>query len=347
MPRTCIRPSTREDAPALATLMSEVGLRPNLEPAHLEWKYWRPRADWPGPRSFVMTRGEEILAHAAVIPGACLFGAQAHRARMLHLIDWAARPTATGAGVSLLKHVGQGTDALLAIGGSRQTLQLLPHLGFCSVGSATCYVRPLHPARILTPSGHPASTLLPRFARSVLWALQAPSGYAEGWNVRQVEPRELSHLASVLPTPGPDVMVLERSEELFRYALACPVTPMDLYLVEQAGKPRGYFLLSFAFRQARLADCWMDSEDPGDWHVLIQCAVRQAKRHPRAAELAAWASDAEFSERLRECGFHARDDLPVQIHAPRNPDLTSHTLRVQMLDNDAAYRHQGRNELWA
>jgi hypothetical protein len=297
-----------------------------------------------------MTRGEEILAHAAVVPGACLFGtdrSRGQRARMLHVIDWAARPTATGAGVSLLKHVGQGADALLAIGGSQQTLQLLPHLGFCSVGSATCYVRPLHPARILTPSAHPASTLLPRFARSVLWSLQAPSGNPDGWTVRRVDSSELSRLASVLPAPWPDVMVLERSEALFRYALACPVAPMDLYLVEQSGKPRGYFLLSFAFRQARLADCWMDSADPADWYVLIQCAVRQAKRHPRAAELAAWASDAELSERLQECGFHARDELPVQIHAPRTPDLTSYTLRVQMLDNDAAYRHRGRNELWA
>jgi hypothetical protein len=245
-----------------------------------------------------------------------------------------------------MKYIGQSTDALLAIGGSEQTLKLLPHLGFHSSGAATCYVRPLHPARILTPSAHPAATLLPRFARSMLWALQAPSGETNGWGVRPVECSALSSVSAVLPVPSPGTVVLERSEELFRYALACPVSPMALYALERAGHTRGYFLLAFAFRQARLADCWIDSEDPADWRALLQCAVLQAKRHPHAAELAAWGSDAALSERLRECGFHARGDLPVQILAPRNPELTAGTLRVQMLDNDAAYRHGGRNELW-
>jgi hypothetical protein len=263
------------------------------------------------------------------------------------MIDWAARPTATGAGVSLMKYLGQSTEALLAIGGSAQTRQLLPHLGFCSIGLATCYVRPLHPARVLTPSVHPVSMLLPRFVRSVLWTLGAPSGNTDGWNVRRLDPGELSRLEAVLPIPRSDMGVFERSQELFRYALACPIALMSLYTVERSGVPRGYFVLAFVFRQARLVDCWVDSEDSADWYAMLQCAVLQAKQHPRAAELAVWASDPAFSERLRLCGFHARGEMPVQICAPRNPELTSHTLRVQMLENDAAYRHGGRNELWA
>ena len=79
--------------------MSEAGLQPNSEPAHLEWKYWRERTDWPGPRSFVMARGDEILAHAAIIPGACLSSAQ--RVRTIQVIDWAARWNATSAGCAL------------------------------------------------------------------------------------------------------------------------------------------------------------------------------------------------------------------------------------------------------
>jgi hypothetical protein len=350
MARSFVRPTTPADAPALTTLMAEAGLKPNSEPAHLDWKYWHVRADWPGPRSFVMTRGDEILAHAAVTPGACLCGAQSasvRRVRTLHMIDWAARPTATGAGVSLMKYLGQGTEALLAIGGSAQTLQLLPHLGFSSVGMATCYVRPLHPARVLTPSAHPVSKLFPRFARSVLWTLRAPSTSTSGWDVQRLESGELSRVTPVLPIPRSDMGVFERSAELFRYALACPIALMSFYTVGRSGKPRGYFVLAFVFRQARLVDCWMDSEDPADWSAMLQCAVMQAKQHPRAAELAVWASDPSFAERLRECGFHARGELPVQIYAPRNPELTSHPLRVQMLENDAAYRHSGRNELWA
>jgi len=331
--------------------MAEAGLRPNSEPAQLDWKYWRERTDWPGPRSFVMTRGEEILAHAATVPGACLAQSPAsgtQRIRTVHVVDWAARPSATGAGVSLLKYIGQSTDALVAVGGSAQTLQLLPHLGFRSLGVATRYVRPVHPVRILTPSVHPLSRLLPRLARSVVWKLQVPADDAvEGWEVRRLESSELARLRSVLPAPTRDLMVFERSEALLRYALDCPVAAMELYMLERCAVPRGYFLLAFVLRQARLADFWMDSEDPEDWRALIRCAALQARQHRLTAELVAFGSDAAVAERLRSCGFHARDDLPVQALAPRHPQLLAGRLRVQMLDSDAAYRHGGRPEFWA
>jgi hypothetical protein len=331
--------------------MVEAGLRlPNSEPAQLNWKYWQERPDWPGTRSYVMTRGDEILAHAAVVPGACLLGeglAGAQRVRALHIIDWAARPTAVGAGASLMKHLGQSTDVLLAIGGSAETLRLLPHLGFRPAGTAMCYVRPLRPVRILTPSVHPISRLLPRFARSVLWTLVAPSEGAEGWNVHRIDAGELSRVSSLLPVPMGNMPVLERSEELFRYTLACPIAPMELYAIERGGQALGYFLLSFALRQARLVDCWLSSRDPVDWRALILCAVCQAKQHSDSAELVAWASDTTFSARLHECGFHLRGAHAVQILAPRTPQLTASGLRVQMLDNDAAYRHGNRNEFWA
>jgi hypothetical protein len=330
--------------------MAEAGLRPNSEPSHLEWKYWRERPDWPGARSFVMARGEEILAHAAFIPGARLQapGSSALRVRTRHLIDWAARPTATGAGVSLMKYIGQGTDALLAIGGSAQTLQLLPHLGFRAAGMTTCFVRPLHPLRILTRSQYPVVKLLPRLARSAYWKMRAPSGGRNGWCSRHIESGDLSSLEPVLPAPRSDLSVFERGVGLFHYALACPIASMKLYALEQGGRLRGYFLLAFAQRQARLADCWVDSEDPKDWRAMIQCAVVRAAEHPRAAELAAWASDARFSQQLLACGFHERDALPVQIHGTRNPELPESALRVQMLDNDAAYRHHpGYNEFLA
>jgi hypothetical protein len=351
MARSVIRAATPADIPALYALLKEAGLRvPHTEPEELEWKYWWERPDWPGPRSFVMTRGEELLAHAAVIPGACLTGlstANSRRIRTLHLIDWAARPSATGAGVSLLKYLGQSTDALLSIGGSVQTLQLLPHLGFQRSGTARCFVRPLHPLSILTPSVHPLSRLAPRLARSTWWKFRAPSGGTDGWDLRRVEPRDLMQVTSVLPAPVRDVAVFERSEELFRYMLACPIAPVALYVISREGQARGYFLLSHARLQARLADYWMDSEDPADWRALIQCAVREALKHSRAAELAVWASDSECAERLRECGFHMRGELAVQTLAPRHPELAARTLRVQMLDNDAMYLHGQRNAFWS
>jgi hypothetical protein len=326
--------------------MAEVGLLPNFRPADLRWKYWQERVNWwPGPRSFVLTRDNEILAHAAVVPGTYFWNER--RVRTVHVVDWVARPTAVGAGVSLMKFLGQAGDALLAIGGSAQTLRLLPHLGFRIRGSATGYVRTLHPTAVLAPSVHPTWRVPPRFLRSVWWNLRAPRGGTDGWHVSRVKADELSRVAPILPRPMTGMAVLERSEELFRYSLDCPIAAMSLFTMEREGRARGYFLLTLALRQARLADCWMDSSDPADWRALIQCAVREARRYSRAAELAVWASDPMLSRCLRECGFHARNEVPVQLLGPRDPALLPPALRVQMLDNDAAYWHLGRNEFWA
>jgi hypothetical protein len=331
--------------PAVAELMEAAGLRPNSLPADLQWKYWQERIDCPGSRSFVMVRDGDILAHAGVVPGRYQHDGRVVRTR--HVIDWAARSNAAGAGVSLMKYLGQDTDVLLAIGGSAQTLQLLPHLGYRQFGSVTGFVRPLHPLRLLGRSVHPAWKVPPRVLRSALWRLQAPRAELEGWKASRVTADDLTRLAPLLPMSPVGFAVLERSPDLFRYMLDCPIADMRLFVIEQAGQARGYFLLAFAMRQARLADCWIASQDPADWRALIQLAACEASRHPAAAELAAWGSDSLFSQCLRECGFRERSEFPVQMLASHDRSVLPARLRVQMIDNDAAYRHTGRAEFWA
>jgi len=340
-----IRAAMPADGPALLELMSQAGLRPNAAPEHLEWKYWQARPDYSGPRSFVMTQGSQILAHAAVIPGVCQAGGES--IRTLHLIDWAARPGAMGSGVALLKHLGRSCDALFGIGGSLDTLRLLPHLGFQRWGDATGYVRPLHPLRIVNGAPYRLRTLVPRVARGFWWSMRAPAIRVDGWKVRRIAATETAVVAGVLPTPAKGLALFERRADIFKYFLDCTVAPMQLHVLERDARVRGYFVLSYAFRQVRLADCWIDSDDPAHWRTLIQCAVLEAKRNSQAAELAAWGSDPDMSRYLVECGFHGRGAVPIHVAAPRHPLLHQTTLRVQMLDNDAAYRHSGHSELWA
>jgi hypothetical protein len=343
--RDGVRPSTPADAPAIVELLLEAGLRPNREPRELHWKYWQERADWPGSRSFVLTKGGEILAHAAIIPGTLVQGAR--RVRIIHMIDWAARRTAPVAGVSLMKYVGRLTDVLLAVGGSMQTLQILPHIGFRPCGTVTGYVRALHPLRILRRGSNPSWRLPLRLARSAFWALTAPSDDGKDWQARRLLRNETGRVACVLPTRMGDAGVLERSEELFAYILTCPIMPMELYALENNGDMRGYFLLALAPGQVRIADCWVDSEDPADWRALIQCAVGRAKQNRDAAELVIWASDPVLSRGLEECGFHPRKVHTVQLLTARDFTIPAATFRVQMLDSDAAFHHPGHAVLWA
>ncbi len=156
--RTNIRPSVPADAPAIVALLAAAGLKPNVEPEALDWKYWQEREDWAGARSYVATRGAQILAHAAVVPGSCAMDSR--RVTVLHLIDWASRADATGVGVSLMKHLGRLADALLAVAGSGQTLRILPHIGLptvrdgrgiCSRAPSAAFPRRIRRSSVETP----------------------------------------------------------------------------------------------------------------------------------------------------------------------------------------------------
>jgi hypothetical protein len=319
-------------------------LRSNSEPEHLHWKYWQERPGWTGSRSYVLTDGKEVLAHGAVIPATRLSGNGP--LRMAHMIDWAARRTEVGAGVALMKHVGRLTEALYAIGGSEDTVRILPQIGFRTCASVSGYVRPLSPRNLWREARGAGVRIGPRMARSALWILTAPRPSLKGWSARPVGAGEIDRIAPVLPRPRRDLAVIERGEALFRYMLACPIVPMALFALEYAGRVRGYFLLAFAPGQTRLADAWVDSDEAADWRALVGCALREARRRGGAAELAAWASEPLLVQALTGNGFHRRFSLPVMLRAGAQAS-SDQVPRMQMLDNDALYLCEGRGELWA
>jgi hypothetical protein len=338
-----IRPSTPEDAAAIVSLLTGVGLRPNVDAPHLYWKYWRPRADRPGPRSFVLSDDNEVLAHGANIHSTCIW--EGRRLSTVHVIDWAARAGEIGAGVALMKHIGQ-SSTLLAIGGSAQTLRILPYIGFRSAGTVTGYVRTLHPLRLLRSGGDAPWRRLPRLARGVAATFPRLRSPDSDWQAQHVAASDLRSIAAVLPMPARGMASMERSLDEFSYSLDCPIAPMQLYAIKKTDRTKGYFMLAYAPGQVRIADCWIDSQDPADWRTMIRLATEQSRRDPNAAEVVAWANDPLLAQALLTCGFRARHQTVVQLRPASGAALPGAPLRVQMLDNDAAYLHEGRNEFW-
>jgi hypothetical protein len=338
-----IRPSTPADAESIGELLTQVGLHSNLEPQQLHWRFWLPRGDWPGPRSYVMTEDAEVIAHAALVPGTWLCGSR--RVRLIHLIDWAARRG--GAGGILLRYIAQQADALLAVGGSAATLRIIPSLGFRPTGAIRGYVRTLHPLRLLRGRGRERVRGLYRVARAALRSLGAPGGPPSGWRARRLSGGALAEICPVLPSAAPGMGVAERSVALFAYALECPAAPMALYLAEHGGRARGYFLIASVPGQVRIADCWAASDTAEEWRALLGCAVAQAAADPQAAEIVGWANDALTAGALEACGFRARHSTPTQLRAAAGTALPAESLRIQMLDSDAAYLHEGRREFWS
>lgn len=340
-----VRPSTPDDGPAIVALMKEAGLEPHCDPQHLNWKYWQTREDWHGPRSFVLIDGQTLLAHVALMPGTLRWGQSG--SRVIHMIDWAARRDAVGAGVVLMNHVGRQADLLLSIGGSDMTRRIMPLIGYRLCGEVTGYVRPLSPVRLLGRSRGPRWRLGPRLARSAAWALAAPSPDPGPCLTHPIGAKDVEQLSAVLPIAGLSLAVLDRSSAQFRYALSCPIAPFELHAIEQRRHVSGYFALSYVPGQARLADLWMDSSDPADWRVLVHSAVREARAKGGLAEITAWANDPGLSGVLKGCGFHPRFTMPIYLRASTAGIVPKQTLRVQMLDSDAFYLYSSQDELWA
>lgn len=340
-----VRPSTPEDGPDIVALMRSAGLEPHSDPQHLHWKYWQERADWPGARSFVLADGRQLLAHVAVVPGAFRCGGT--RARVIHMVDWAARRDAAGAGIRLARHLNRMTDFVLATGGSRDTLKILPLMGYARCGSISGYARTLSPLAILSRPVPSRTKLIPRMARSLLWSLAAPKPDTAGWRVRRIGIEEVEQVCAALPAQVAGRAIFERNPALLRHALDCPIVPIELHALEKGGQIGGYFLLSYAPGQARIADMWTVSQEPADWRALIHAAVGQAAGKRGLAELIVWSSDRSLSQALEDCGFHERMTLPLLLKAASGEALPRDIMRVQMLDSDAFYLYFGGNELWA
>jgi Acetyltransferase (GNAT) domain len=344
------RPSTAADEPAIAALLRE-SLRltpdhPMAEPTHLRWKYWEPHADWAGSRSYVYLQDGQIVAHGAVIPNVCLWRKQ--RVRALHIIDWAAKPGSSGSGVALMKQIGKLTDMMLAVGGSELTQKILPMVGFKECGTTVKrYARPLRPLLRLVDPEYRSWRLGPQIMRGVFWTLTAPSRREAEWSAHRILADHVGTASIIWPQPIIGTTVFERSNASMSHLLRCPATPMELYSVHRYGRHRGYFLLAFAPAQARIVDCWIDSDEQAEWSAMVQLAVRQAKVHAHVAEVVSMCSDAVLGAALLECGFHVRHAAPMWLRAVSGIARPDVSIRFLMADADDGFLHNGRSSLWA
>jgi hypothetical protein len=116
-----------------------------LDPAFLNWKFFREHPAWRGPRSYVIQQEGAVVAHGCVWPSA--FHRPSGKVTSCHVLDWAASPQAAGAGVSIYRELIRTGDTAIAIGGSEQARRLLPKLGFQPYGEMRYFARVVRPLR--------------------------------------------------------------------------------------------------------------------------------------------------------------------------------------------------------
>lgn len=335
-----IVPTTAAEQTAIAGFLVECfhlrGDADFVEPALLQWKYYRPRPDWDGARSYVLKQDSGIMAHGCVVPS--LFRAGSREVRGIRVIDWAGHRRFPGAGVLMMRKFNEWSDIVMAVGGSQDTLRVLPKIGFAHRGDSAVYARVIRPWRQFRTDPFPRRWKAPpRLARSILWAaLSRTAPAAQGWSLVEV-PRFDNSVEPVLEYMPPEATQPVRSPELLNYMLECPTAAVRGFLLQENAAIRGYCLISRLSGQARIAELRLASNDPAVWRTGYALATRAAIADPMTCEILAVAAVSIAAEALRANGFRFRRNDPIFIRDPRGSLKDMPPLNINMLEGDEAY----------
>ena len=303
MPSVC-RPTTAADEERLIDFLIRVFAAdpeaPFLAPSLLRWKYWEPRADWPGPRSFVLERDGRIAAHAGIWPVTVKTGAKSERG--VHMIDWASDPQAPGSGVALLQRLTKSYDFVYAVGGSDMTQSILPKFGFRNVAEALTWARPIRPWRQMLQHQSKDWRLPLRLARNIWWSAAPPRVIEPGWAAVEPDAGGAEGLA---------VLASERDESFFRYLRQCPAARCLTFDIVNKGRKAGFFALSVLREQTRLAGVWLERPSSENWRTAFHLAQGAALKYTGTSELVARCATQASAAAAGQAGMRLRARTPV------------------------------------
>lgn len=290
---------------------------PSLQPNLIRWKYYDPRPDWAGSRSYVLERGGDYVAHGCVWPMR-LFGVGA-----CQIIDWAGAPKAVGAGLLLRREIEKLVTVSVGIGGSEDSRKVMPRAGYKTVAEYRAFVRVLRPLRQFGRRTEPTLLLrAAKTARAWIWSLPRVPRTPVGWSVDAVTHFRAEDLAATAV----------RSAELLNYLMACPVVRMHGYVLRKNGQIAGELLLAEVDGQARIADLQLAAGEQEDWAAAVGLSTRVAAENG-ASEVVAHSSFDPLSDALRAAGYRERGREPVFIKAPRG-DIAVPPLHITPADYD-------------
>jgi hypothetical protein len=316
-----------------------------LQRDHVRWKFFDPRPDWEGSRSFVYRVDGRIVAHAGIVP-ATLVGPRGTLTRSIFAIDWAASPSVAGAGILLMQEIAALADVRIGYGGSPVT-RALQRRGIAAtnkrrtervMGDVARARRALRPSVLIWNRSSPMWRSIVRAGREMWRNLSHPLAPHHSWTARPVERfhSPLPDMARLADTTG--CFLPRRTPELLNYMLLCPTARFAGFLLESGGAVRGHLLLSSDQQEVRIADLLIDSAAPADWMAAYSLAVLAARsRFPAAAYLRAIATAPSLQSALAGAGFQEQDRMPLVVQDRAGAFTDDPALVVNMIDSDAAY----------
>jgi len=249
-------------------------------------------------------------------------------------IDWANRGDVPGAGFMLKKKLMKLSQTSLVVGGSKETREIVPKLGFDHVGEVQLLARVLRPwKQYRSRPREPLLMRAARLARNTSWSLFVDNTPVKDWHVRRVDffdqTRDFNRI-SQFPTPWRDANYLN-------YWIGCPAASVSAFELLTTGVFVGYFLLSRVGGQTRIADLRVNSEDPTNWTTAYALAAATAAEDLETCEIVAPASTPLALNSLKALGFRSRGSSPIFLYDPKKL-LTNHPpIFWNMIEGDAAY----------
>ncbi len=335
--KATFRATTPADQVPLSDLLAQAfDVRPTsslLDPAVLDWKYWKPRQDWDEPRSYVLENDGRMVAHAGIWP--VIFPKE--RVRGVQMIDWCATKGSPGAGLALVQKLAGMFDFMYSIGGSDQTRKVLPAFGFAEVAKAWTAARPLRPLRQILTHQTVNWKLAPRLVRNLLWSKSSDAS-APGWRTVKLNP---SDIPSELIASSETTQFSPRPAEFFEYLLQCPSVRYQLHGIAKEEDLQGYFALGVLRGQARVGGVWLRNPSQEHWRIAYALAQEVARRLPGAYEIAATGSQGPSGQAATECGLRIIRNTPVYVLNKKGKFTLPKDFQFQMTDDDAAFLDLG------
>jgi hypothetical protein len=314
---------------------------PFVDASMLQWKYWEKRDDWVGPRSYLFERDGYVLAHVGLWP-VSVIGNNGEYLQGVQMIDWAAAKEAPGAGIAIVQRLSRMFSFIYSIGGSEITQRALPAFGFRQRTKAWRGVRSLSPLRQMFT--HPSRNwkLMPRLARNSFWYLY-PIIRTHNWNATAIQPAEIPE--DLVSSFAKMKTFFPRQIAFFEYLFRCPGAKFQLYLVLEAGEPKGLLLLSMVRLQLRIAGIWLKHSSLEAWRSVYALAQKAAVRFSGVCEIIAQGTGDINRDAAVSSGLRISSGVPVYILD--REEKIGELPEFQLCDDDSAFLDSGESSYWS
>ena len=328
--RLCL--STPDQLESIALLLQSAfhvdAESPLLNRDYLSWKYYGSTLEESGSRSYILSEGSEITAHAVVWPLRLRLGTEIREG--ISFGDWVASNQHRGAGLTLLKQLMDLSSFVLVTGGSPITRAILPRAGFVPWGERRVYAKVIRPVlQAITRRDRKGWKEPLRLLRNAAWSVRRPAP-TNGWTAEEVTPSD-DLLASAGALPG-----TMHEAGYLRYMSRCPTVPERCFALRHNGRLTGYSMLGFAGGQTRVTELRIDANDQASWSSAVAAVLVVAAREPSTCEVSAFGSGHYLDNALIANGFQIRGHAPVVIFDRSGTLVEKAIPQLGMLEDDAA-----------